>query len=94
MSDWDFLHEMHQQGYSAADISDAAAVGYAPWQARYIDFGDEPKEQKHTKNQQKSPVQTNPEEQKTNALQAMEMLRQAGILTRSQFLECKAVIKK
>lgn len=31
MSDWDFLHEMHDRGYSAQDIADAAAVGYAPW---------------------------------------------------------------
>lgn len=31
MSDWDFLHEMHERGYSAQDIADAAAVGYAPW---------------------------------------------------------------
>jgi len=32
MSDWDFLHEMHDRGYSAEDIADAAAVGYAPWE--------------------------------------------------------------
>ncbi len=31
MSDWDFLHEMHDRGYSAQDIADAAAIGYAPW---------------------------------------------------------------
>lgn len=36
MSDWDFLHEMHDQGYSADDIAHAAAVGYAPWDADHI----------------------------------------------------------
>lgn len=36
MSDWDFLHEMHDQGYSAEDIADAAAVGYAPWDEAYL----------------------------------------------------------
>ncbi|MDN4592143.1 hypothetical protein DBA29_27050 [Xenophilus aerolatus] len=37
MSDWDFLHDMHERGYSAEDIADAAACGYAPWEAKYID---------------------------------------------------------
>lgn len=37
MSDWDFLHEMHNRGYSAADIADAAGCGYAPWEAVYIE---------------------------------------------------------
>lgn len=36
MSDWDFLHEMHDRGYSAADIADAAAIGYAPWDEPYL----------------------------------------------------------
>lgn len=36
MSDWDFLHEMHEQGYSADEIALAAAVGYAPWHEAYI----------------------------------------------------------
>jgi hypothetical protein len=36
MSDWDFLHDMHAQGYSADDIALAAAVGYAPWEEAYI----------------------------------------------------------
>lgn len=36
MSDWDFLHEMHDKGYSAEDIADAAAVGYAPWSEAYL----------------------------------------------------------
>lgn len=31
MSDWDFLHEMKDQGCSPEEIADAAAVGYAPW---------------------------------------------------------------
>jgi hypothetical protein len=32
VSDWDFLHDMHERGFSAEDIADAAAVGYAPWE--------------------------------------------------------------
>jgi hypothetical protein len=36
MSDWDFLHEMHDQGYTAEQIADAAAVGYAPWEEAYL----------------------------------------------------------
>ena len=36
MSDWDFLHEMQERGFSAEDIADAAAVGYAPWEEVYI----------------------------------------------------------
>lgn len=37
MSDWEFLYEMRDRGYSAEDIADAAACGYAPWEAKYID---------------------------------------------------------
>lgn len=36
MSDWDFLHEMHDRGYSADDIALAAGVGCAPWEEVYI----------------------------------------------------------
>ena len=36
MSDWDFLHEMHNRGYSSADIADAAGCGYAPWESVHI----------------------------------------------------------
>jgi hypothetical protein len=36
MSDWDFLHEMRERGYSADDIALAAGVGYAPWEEVYI----------------------------------------------------------
>lgn len=36
MSDWDFLHEMHDRGYSPEDIADAAAIGYAPWDQAYL----------------------------------------------------------
>ena len=32
MSDWDFLHEMHDRGHSAEEIALAAGVGYAPWE--------------------------------------------------------------
>ena len=31
MSDWDFLHDMHNEGYSPEQIADAAACGYNPW---------------------------------------------------------------
>jgi hypothetical protein len=32
MSDWDFLHDMHNRGYSPEEIADAAGSGAAPWQ--------------------------------------------------------------
>lgn len=83
MSDWDFLHDMHDQGYSATDIADAAAVGYAPWQAKYIDDGDT------------GSVDVELEQQLTlMALDSLERLRQSGGITRAQFLECKAAILK
>ncbi|MGR5335968.1 hypothetical protein ACPV5I_11115 [Vibrio gigantis] len=31
MGDWDHLHDMHNEGYSADQISDAAACGYNPY---------------------------------------------------------------
>ena len=37
MSDWDFLHDMRDRGYCSEDIADAAACGYASWEAKYID---------------------------------------------------------
>lgn len=37
MSDWDFLHEMHDRGYSAEHIADAASCGVAPWEWEYVD---------------------------------------------------------
>jgi hypothetical protein len=37
MSDWDFLHEMHERGYSPGEIADAAGSGAAPWEWEYID---------------------------------------------------------
>jgi hypothetical protein len=32
MSDWDVLHDMHNDGYSPEQIADAAACGYNPWE--------------------------------------------------------------
>jgi hypothetical protein len=32
MSDWDFLHDMHDEGYSAEQIADAMGCGYNPWE--------------------------------------------------------------
>lgn len=32
MSDWDFLHDMHNEGYSPEQIADATACGYNPWE--------------------------------------------------------------
>ena len=32
MSDWDFLHDMRNDGYSPEQIADAAACGYNPWE--------------------------------------------------------------
>jgi hypothetical protein len=34
MSDWDFLHDMHNDGYSAEQIADASACGYNPWECQ------------------------------------------------------------
>jgi hypothetical protein len=36
MSDWDFLYEMNERGYSAEEIADAACSGAAPWEWEYI----------------------------------------------------------
>ncbi len=100
MSDWDFLHDMHHEGYSADDIADAAAIGYAPWQAAHINFGDEANGRSAERGSAtkkafvKQSTQVDPVDQTAKALQAMEMLRQAGILTRPQFLACKAAIQK
>lgn len=88
MSDWDFLHDMNNEGFSAEEIADAAAVGYAPWQAKYIKFADEPKKQAHQKTQVAPVLQT------AKAIQGIEQLRQSGVLTRPQFLACKAAILK
>ena len=44
MSDWDFLYDMNARGFSASDIADAAACGYAPWE--YIDDDDDECEEK------------------------------------------------
>ena len=56
MSDWDFLHDMHNEGFSPEQIADAAACGYNPWEqgdwdniAEFVDdeagwdFDSEPK---------------------------------------------------
>jgi hypothetical protein len=37
MSDWEFLHDMHNDGYSPEQIADAAACGYNPWECEPID---------------------------------------------------------
>lgn len=79
MSDWDFLHDMHDKGYSAAEISDAAAIGYAPWQSP--DFDDD--------------IKISPEEEhqlKLSALDSLERLLQAGEISQKQFRQCKADI--
>jgi hypothetical protein len=36
MSDWDFLHEMNERGYSPEEIADAAGSGAAPWEWAYL----------------------------------------------------------
>ena len=38
MSDWDFLYDMHNSGYSSEQIADAAACGYNPWECELIDL--------------------------------------------------------
>jgi hypothetical protein len=36
MSDWDFLYEMNERGYSPEQIADAASSGAAPWEWEYL----------------------------------------------------------
>jgi hypothetical protein len=36
MSDWEFLHEMSERGYSPEEIADAAGCGVPPWEWEYI----------------------------------------------------------
>jgi hypothetical protein len=36
MSDWDFLHDMRDEGYSPEEIADAAGSGVAPWEWKYV----------------------------------------------------------
>lgn len=94
MSDWDFLHDMHNEGYSADEIAGAAALGYAPWQEKHINFDDQLKNSASEEKPAKDLAQAVSVSQTAKAIQAMEMLRQAGILTRPQFLACKAAILK
>lgn len=44
MSDWDFLYEMNERGYSPEEIADAAGSGAAPWEwdAMRIEWIDSP----------------------------------------------------
>jgi len=45
MSDWDFLHDMHNEGYSPDQIADAAACGYNPYEPFDVsDYGYSPDE--------------------------------------------------
>lgn len=37
MSDWDFLHEMQDEGYSPEEIAEAAASGASPREWAYIE---------------------------------------------------------
>ena len=41
MSDWDFLYEMRDRGYSAEQIADAAGCGVAPWEWEQIEKQEE-----------------------------------------------------
>lgn len=36
MSDWDFLYDMNERGYSPEEIADAAGSGAAPWEWEYL----------------------------------------------------------
>lgn len=42
MSDWDFLYDMHNDGYSPEQIADAAACGYNPWEWQPIHEEESP----------------------------------------------------
>lgn len=37
MSDWEFLYEMNELGYSSEEIADATGSGAAPWEWEYIE---------------------------------------------------------
>lgn len=39
MGDWDHLHDMYKEGYSADQIAEAAALGYNPYEFDPDDFG-------------------------------------------------------
>ncbi|HDZ3716240.1 TPA: hypothetical protein RSW55_004276 [Vibrio vulnificus] len=39
MGDWDHLHDMYNEGYSADQIAEAAACGYNPYEFDPDDFG-------------------------------------------------------
>jgi len=47
MSDWDFLYEMRNRGYSAAEIADAAGCGVAPWGWQQLEKQEEETESLH-----------------------------------------------
>lgn len=81
MSDWDFLHDMHDQGYSADAIADAAGSGASPQEWAHIARQEVLEDELQ-------------DEQNLMALGSLERLRQAGSITREQFLECKAAILK
>ena len=85
MSDWDFLHEMHDAGYSADAIADAAGSGAAPWEWDHI-ARQEAMESAASKELE--------QEQTQMALDSLEQLRQTNGITRAQYLECKAAILK
>lgn len=42
MSDWDFLYDMHNEGYSPEQIADASACGYNPWEWQPIHEEESP----------------------------------------------------
>jgi len=45
MGDWDFLHDMHHDGYNSDQIADAAACGYNPYEHFDVaDYGYSPDE--------------------------------------------------
>lgn len=44
MGDWDFLHDMHNEGFSPDQIADAATCGYNPYEVDLSDFGFSPDE--------------------------------------------------
>jgi hypothetical protein len=50
MSDWDFLYEMHDRGYSAEEIADAAGCGVAPWEWEQIEGQETEAEEKSLQN--------------------------------------------
>jgi len=53
MSDWEFLYDMNEQGYSSEEIADAAGSGATPWEWEHMAKQEIKTEQKYKSGRQK-----------------------------------------